>query len=162
MPLEKTLTNRTIFPKGSSIIHTLTTPCDTRYDILRSHKGLTVRVNNTDAEGRLALADALSYGQQRYNPSTIVDVATLTGAIVVALGEHTAGLFSNNEVLEGVLRSVGKETHERVWVIDTLLEVSPCLCTVVLRWYGSVRSRFVNAGVIRYHVITPIPTQARR
>lgn len=88
-----------------------------RYDIIRSHKGLSVRVNNTDAEGRLALADALSYGQQCYNPSTIIDVATLTGAIVVALGEHAAGLFSNNEALEGTLRSVGKEVHERVWVL---------------------------------------------
>lgn len=83
--------------------------------IIRSHKGLTVQIGNTDAEGRLALADAISYGQQRHNPHTIIDLATLTGACIVALGEYAAGLFSNNSTLRTALGDAGEARFERLW-----------------------------------------------
>ena len=66
-------------------------------DIITSLKGLTVEVGNTDAEGRLVLADALTYTCRQYNPKQLIDIASLTGSIMVALGENTAGLFSNND-----------------------------------------------------------------
>ena len=83
--------------------------------ILRSHAGLTVEVKNTDAEGRLVLADALSYAQARHAPHTIIDLATLTGACVVALGEYAAGLFGNSSALRGALVAAGEARGERLW-----------------------------------------------
>lgn len=84
-------------------------------DILKSLSGQTVEINNTDAEGRLVLADILHYVQDKYNPSTVIDLATLTGAIVVALGHVYAGLFSNNDDLANSLIESGKEAHEALW-----------------------------------------------
>jgi hypothetical protein len=66
-------------------------------DIIKSMKGLTVEIGNTDAEGRLVLADTFTYVQKEYKPKKLVNLATLTGAIMVALGNETAGLFSNDE-----------------------------------------------------------------
>lgn len=83
--------------------------------IVKSYSGKTVEVGNTDAEGRLVLADSLSYIQDKYKPATIIDLATLTGACVVALGEYAAGLFSNSEALRGQIASAGGEVHERCW-----------------------------------------------
>jgi leucyl aminopeptidase len=83
--------------------------------IIRSHKGLTVEIGNTDAEGRLALADALSYGQQRHRPHTVIDLATLTGACVIALGEYSAGLFTNSSALKEGLLSASHARGERLW-----------------------------------------------
>ena len=90
--------------------------------ILRSHKGLTVEVGNTDAEGRLVLADALSYAQDKYAPSTVIDVATLTGACVVALGPYAAGLFSNNDDLATELVTAGTCQDELLWRLPVLPE----------------------------------------
>ena len=70
---------------------------------------------NTDAEGRLVLADALAYAVRNYKPSAIVDLATLTGAVVVALGTHATGLISNNRELTKKLIGAGESTGERVW-----------------------------------------------
>lgn len=84
-------------------------------DIITSLKGKTVEIGNTDAEGRLCLADALTYTQQKYNPSTIIDLATLTGACVVALGEETAGAFGNNSELIGKLKNAGSFYQEKIW-----------------------------------------------
>jgi leucyl aminopeptidase len=85
-------------------------------DIVRAMSGLTIEVLNTDAEGRLVLADALWYAQDRFKPQLMVDLATLTGAISVALGENEyAGLFSNNEVLAHQLQESGKKVRERLW-----------------------------------------------
>ena len=84
-------------------------------DIIKSMKGLTVEIGNTDAEGRLVLADALTYTCREYNPKAIVDIATLTGSIMVALGEETAGLFSNDEDLAKDLLKAGKDTNEPLW-----------------------------------------------
>ena len=68
-------------------------------DIVKSYSGKTIEVLNTDAEGRLVLADALSFTEKKFKPKCIVDLATLTGAIIMALGEEYAGLFSNNNDL---------------------------------------------------------------
>lgn len=84
-------------------------------DIVRSLSGKTVEINNTDAEGRLILADTLSYIQSAYHPSTCIDIATLTGACMVGLGERIAGLFSSDEELLKQLAESGKRTGERCW-----------------------------------------------
>ncbi|SKA28811.1 leucyl aminopeptidase [Consotaella salsifontis] len=84
-------------------------------DIVKAMSGTTIEVLNTDAEGRLVLADALWYCQERFKPRFVVDLATLTGAIIVALGHHHAGLFSNDDELAERLFSAGKETGEKVW-----------------------------------------------
>ena len=84
-------------------------------DILKSYSGKTVEVLNTDAEGRLVLADALSYTEEKFKPKFIVDLATLTGAIIVSLGSEYAGLFSNNEKLSDQLIKAGENVEEKVW-----------------------------------------------
>ena len=84
-------------------------------DIVKSFSGKTIEVLNTDAEGRLLLADALSFTEQKYKPSLIVDLATLTGAIIVALGSEYAGLFSNNDKLSTQLHEAGNKVDEKVW-----------------------------------------------
>ena len=84
-------------------------------DIVKSYSGKTVEILNTDAEGRLVLADALTYTEEKYKPKFIVDLATLTGAIIVSLGSEYAGLFSNNDKLSNQLINVGKKTDEKVW-----------------------------------------------
>ena len=83
-------------------------------DIVTSMSGQTVEVLNTDAEGRLILADALTYAE-RYEPEAVVDIATLTGAMVIALGHVASGLFSNNETLARALLTAGEDAYDRVW-----------------------------------------------
>jgi leucyl aminopeptidase len=83
-------------------------------DILRTHLGKTVEIVNTDAEGRLILADALSYAR-RFDPAAVVDAATLTGACVVALGHVAAGMFGNDEALVAEVRAAGERVGSRVW-----------------------------------------------
>ncbi len=84
-------------------------------DIVTSMSGQTIEVLNTDAEGRLVLADALWYTKERFKPSVMIDLATLTGAIVVALAGEYAGLFSNNDKLAENLHKAGADTGEKVW-----------------------------------------------
>ncbi len=83
-------------------------------DIITSMSGKTIEVLNTDAEGRLILCDALTYSEQ-FEPEVVIDVATLTGACIVALGHHAAGLFSNHSPLANDLESAGKITNDKVW-----------------------------------------------
>lgn len=83
-------------------------------DIIRSMSGKTIQVDNTDAEGRIILADALTFAK-RYDPSLVVDVATLTGAAVVALGERASAIFTKDGELEQRLRTLGEETGDYVW-----------------------------------------------
>ena len=84
-------------------------------DIIKSYDGKTVEIGNTDAEGRLILIDAMSYAIKKYNPQTLVDLATLTGACVVALGEKIAGTFSFDDKLAESIILSGQRTHERCW-----------------------------------------------
>ncbi len=84
-------------------------------DIVKSYSGKTVEILNTDAEGRLVLADALTYTEEKFKPKFIVDLATLTGAIIVSLGSEYAGLFSNNDKLSKQLIDAGENVEEKVW-----------------------------------------------
>ncbi|HZU87182.1 MAG TPA: leucyl aminopeptidase [Anaerolineaceae bacterium] len=84
-------------------------------DIITSLSGKTIEIISTDAEGRLVLADALTYAQKQLQPRLIIDLATLTGGVVVALGRVRAGLMSNNDELANALLASGERTHERLW-----------------------------------------------
>ncbi|HEX5327256.1 MAG TPA: leucyl aminopeptidase [Acetobacteraceae bacterium] len=97
-------------------------------DVVTSHSGQTIEVINTDAEGRLVLADVIWYCQQTFDPAFMVDLATLTGAIIVSLGHEHAGLFSNNDELAQRLEAAGRDSGEKVWrmplgeAYDTLIK----------------------------------------
>ncbi len=99
-------------------------------DVVKSLSGQTIEILDTDAEGRLVLADALWYTQDRFKPKLIIDLATLTGAVTVALGHAYAGLFSNNDLLAEKITEAGNESGEYVWRLplneayDTMIESS--------------------------------------
>jgi leucyl aminopeptidase len=84
-------------------------------DIIASRKGLTVEIGNTDAEGRLVLADCMHWTQQHFKTTVLIELSTLTGAIVTALGRAFAGLFTNSEALAASLKAVGDAVHEHSW-----------------------------------------------
>jgi leucyl aminopeptidase len=84
-------------------------------DLISQYGGKTVEVVNTDAEGRLILADALAYGIERYRPAAVVDVATLTGAVITALGHHRTGLFAKDDALSDHLLAAGELAGEPLW-----------------------------------------------
>ena len=84
-------------------------------DIVKSYSGKTIEVLNTDAEGRLVLADALTFTEKKFKPSFIIDLATLTGAIIVSLGSEYAGLFSNDDKLSKQIYDAGEKVKEKVW-----------------------------------------------
>jgi leucyl aminopeptidase len=84
-------------------------------DILKTLSGKTVEIISTDAEGRLVLCDALAYAQQTFKPRVMIDLATLTGGVVTALGSTRAGLFSNRDEVANALFKAGEQTHERLW-----------------------------------------------
>ena len=84
-------------------------------DIVKSYSGKTIEVLNTDAEGRLVLADALTYTEKKFKPKFIVDLATLTGAIIVSLGSEYAGLFSNDDNLSKKIIDAGERVEEKLW-----------------------------------------------
>jgi leucyl aminopeptidase len=84
-------------------------------DVVRSLAGLTIEVINTDAEGRLVLADVLAYAKERFKPASMIDLATLTGAVIVALGHEQAGLFATDDALADQLRKAGEEVGEPLW-----------------------------------------------
>ena len=108
-------------PKGIEI-HFIVAACENMIngsavhpgDVVTASNGKTIEINNTDAEGRLTLADALTYASN-LNPDTIVDLATLTGACVVALGNDVAGMWSNNKKLSKELLNAAKESGEGLW-----------------------------------------------
>jgi leucyl aminopeptidase len=84
-------------------------------DIVSSYNGKTVEIGNTDAEGRLILIDAMAYAVKKYKPDVMIDMATLTGACVVALGEKLAGVFSRDDLLARTITDAGEAVHERCW-----------------------------------------------
>jgi leucyl aminopeptidase len=133
-------------------------------DVVRSMKGDTIEVINTDAEGRLVLADVLWYAQQRFEPRAIVDLATLTGAVIVALGHEMAGVFSNDDKLSEAFLGAAKEEGEGAWrmplapAYDKLLKSRIAdVANVGGRPAGSVTAaqflqRFVKEGVPWMHL----------
>jgi leucyl aminopeptidase len=133
-------------------------------DVVTTMSGQTVEVINTDAEGRLVLADAVTYVQRNFKPSTIVDLATLTGAILISLGHEWAGLFSNNDELSSELIKAGGESGDKLWRMplgepfDRLID-SPIadMKNVGPREGGSITAaqfiqRFIENGVKWAHV----------
>jgi leucyl aminopeptidase len=84
-------------------------------DVITSMSGITIEVVNTDAEGRLVLADVLHYAKERFKPKVMIDLATLTGAIIIALGHEQAGLFTPNDQLAARLQAAGAAVGERLW-----------------------------------------------
>jgi leucyl aminopeptidase len=133
-------------------------------DVVTTMSGQTVEVINTDAEGRLVLGDAITYVQRTYKPKTIVDLATLTGAILISLGHEWAGLFSNNDELAGQLLKAGEQSGDKLWRMplaepfDRLID-SPIadIKNVGPREGGSITAahfiqRFVDDGVGWAHI----------
>jgi leucyl aminopeptidase len=100
-------------------------------DVVRHYGGLTSEVQNTDAEGRLVLGDALAYAARRLRPDALVDLATLTGAARVALGLRTAALFSHDDTLAGALSAAGDEVGEAMWRLPLADEYVPLLASDV-------------------------------
>lgn len=98
------------------LVENMPSGCATRPgDVVTSYAGKTVEILNTDAEGRLVLADVLYYAQERFAPKYMIDLATLTGAIIIGLGHEYAGLFSNDDELVAKLREAGETTGEKLW-----------------------------------------------
>jgi leucyl aminopeptidase len=133
-------------------------------DVVTTMSGQTVEVINTDAEGRLVLGDAITYVQRNFKPGTIIDLATLTGAILVSLGHEWAGLFSNDEELAGKLQAAGTESGDKLWRMplaesfDRLID-SPIadMKNVGPREGGSITAaqfiqRFVENGIKWAHI----------
>jgi leucyl aminopeptidase len=113
-------------------------------DIIRHFGGKTSEVDNTDAEGRLILADALAYAS-KYNPAAVIDLATLTGACVVALGSHATGMMGNDEGVMAQLKTAGEATFERVWELPLFEEYEKQIKSDVAdvknvggRWGGAI------------------------
>ncbi len=125
-------------------------------DIVKAMSGTTIEILNTDAEGRLVLADAMWYTQDRFKPAFMIDLATLTGAVIVALGNHNAGLYSNNDDLAEKLKSAADETGEAVWRMPLSPDYDKLIDTPNAdvkntggRWAGSITAaqflqRFAN------------------
>ena len=125
-------------------------------DIVKTMSGQTIEIINTDAEGRLVLADVLHYVNKRFKPKFMINLATLTGAIIVALGQEYAGLFSNDDKLVERLTKAGEATGERVWRMPLGPEYDKMIDSKFAdmkntggRWAGSITAaqllqRFVN------------------
>jgi len=133
-------------------------------DIVTAMSGTTIEILNTDAEGRLVLADALWYTQETYKPSVVIDLATLTGAVIVALGNHHAGLYANDDELAGQLTAAGLTSGEAVWRMPLSKDYDKLIDTPNAdvkntggRWAGSITAaqflqRFVKDGTVWAHL----------
>ncbi|KLI63395.1 leucyl aminopeptidase [Aurantiacibacter marinus] len=128
-------------------------------DIVTSMSGQTIEVINTDAEGRLVLCDALTWVQKEYSPKTVVDLATLTGAMMIALGMEHGGVFSNNDGLADGLLAAGKASGDKLWRFPLAPEYDKLIDSPIAdmknvgpRWAGSITAaqylqRFIEDGV---------------
>jgi len=127
-----------------------------RGDILRMRNGKTVEVDNTDAEGRLILGDALSYAEN-FRPDVLIDYATLTGAVLIALGSECAGLMSSDERLARELTEAGEATGERVWRLPLWSEYRDNLKSewADMRNTGGRSAGTINAGVFLNEFVPP-------
>lgn len=128
-------------------------------DVYTSYNGTTVEIGNTDAEGRLILADALAYAVRNLAPSRIVDVATLTGACVVALGDEVSGMMSNDNSLAHQLQKSGEHTFERVWNLPLYDEYREALRSEVadLKNVGGRAAGAILAGKFLQHFVGKTP-----
>ncbi|MFC2142805.1 leucyl aminopeptidase [Candidatus Aenigmatarchaeota archaeon] len=117
-------------------------------DVVKSYNGKTVEINNTDAEGRLVLSDTLSYTERQYNPDAIIDLATLTGACVVALGNIAAGLMGSDEKLIKKIKSASKITSEKVWQLPLWVEYKELIKGTIGDIVNASRSRSMGPGTI--------------
>ena len=128
-------------------------------DIIKMHNGKTVEVLNTDAEGRLILADALSYGIERYSPKYVVDFATLTGACIIALGSNTAGLMgNNNDLIQKILKSAN-ETGEKIWQLPLFEEFYELIKSNIanIKNIGGRTGGAITAAAFLSHFVNDIP-----
>lgn len=128
-------------------------------DVYTSYSGETVEIGNTDAEGRLILADALAYTRAKLKPSRIIDLATLTGACVVALGEEASGLMSNDDGLAHSLMESGERTFERCWRLPNYKEYRKKLESPIadLKNVGGRGGGTITAGLFLQHFVGEIP-----
>jgi len=119
-------------------------------DVITSMAGVTIEVVNTDAEGRLLLADVLHYAKDRFKPRAMVDLATLTGAIVVALGHEQAGLFSPDDELAGQLIAVGASVGEKLWRMPLGAEYAKHIKSDIadIKNVGRAREAGASAGAV--------------
>lgn len=115
-------------------------------DVYISHSGKSVEISNTDAEGRLILADAFSYVQKHCSPSRMIDLATLTGGVIVALGEEASGLFSNNSELCSKIKDAAEKTGERVWELPIYPEYVEALKSHIADLKNSRNGRKASAS----------------
>jgi leucyl aminopeptidase len=128
-------------------------------DIYRSYLGKTVEVVNTDAEGRLILADALAYAAKNLNPTRIIDIASLTGAIVIALGEEVAGMFSNNDNLSSSLEKAADQSGENLWRMPLYKDYKGQLKSDIadLKNVGDRRASSITASLFLSEFIQNVP-----
>jgi leucyl aminopeptidase len=133
-------------------------------DVVTSMSGQTIEVLNTDAEGRMVLADCLWYVQERFKPKAVINLATLTGAVMVALGKEHAGIFSNNNELATRLIAAGNATGERLWRLPLGPKYDKMIDSKVAdmkntggKWGGSISAaqflqRFIKEGTPWAHL----------
>jgi leucyl aminopeptidase len=128
-------------------------------DIVTSYAGLTIEINDTDAEGRLVLADALGYAAKELKPSWIVDMATLTGSVGVALGKKTFGVMGTDQALVDQYRTIAEHAGERCWQLPLLEEYEENIQSDLadLKNYGGRWGDTVNAATFLKHFVGDVP-----
>ena len=128
-------------------------------DIIRMYNGKTVEVLNTDAEGRLILADALAYGVAKYSPKYILDFATLTGACIIALGTNIAGIIGNDDKLINKLVSLSRITGEKIWQLPLSEEFSDLIKSNVatIKNIGGRTGGTITAAAFLSHFVSDVP-----
>ncbi len=120
--------------------------------VVTSLSGLTVEITNTDAEGRLVLCDTLTYVEKNYHPKTMIDVATLTGAIMVALGKDISGFFSNDENLSEDIKIAAKQSYDPTWQMPIDETYGEFLKSTVADMMNASLARIAGAGVAAYYL----------
>ena len=128
-------------------------------DIIKMYNGKTVEVLNTDAEGRLILADALSYGIERYSPKCIIDFATLTGACIIALGSNVAGAIGNNDILIQKIVKMSEETDEKIWQLPLFEEFFDLIKSNIanIKNIGGRTGGAITAAAFLSHFVDDVP-----
>jgi leucyl aminopeptidase len=137
-------------------------PSGTSYrpgDIIRMHNGKTVEIANTDAEGRIIMADALSYGIHSYSPKAILDMATLTGAAIIALGSNVAALLGNDQELADKILSAANLSGEKIWQLPIFEEHKEQIKSVVadIKNIGGRPAGAITAAAFLSHFVGNTP-----